>query len=108
MLRNPSSNWREGMVSGNGLQGFVTSGAPYNDTVDEFFITQVDFVALAEIRHTRYIVHRQSSVDFDSGVHRLLRYLRRRRKKARCFDNAERGAICVDFDSGVRRRNLAY
>lgn len=31
--RNPSSNWREGMVSGNGLQGFVTSGAPYNDTL---------------------------------------------------------------------------
>ena len=24
--------WREGMVSGNGLQGFITSGAPYNDT----------------------------------------------------------------------------
>lgn len=30
---NPVNNWREGMVSGNGLQGFVTSGAPYNDTL---------------------------------------------------------------------------
>lgn len=27
------SSWREGMVSGNGLQGFITSGAPYEDTL---------------------------------------------------------------------------
>lgn len=26
-------SWREGMVSGNGLQGFITSGAPYDDTL---------------------------------------------------------------------------
>ncbi|MDE6275292.1 MAG: hypothetical protein K2M75_02000, partial [Clostridia bacterium] len=30
---NTKNAWREGMVSGNGLQGFVTSGAPYNDTL---------------------------------------------------------------------------
>ena len=30
---NSTSNWREGMVSGNGLQGFITSGSPYNDTL---------------------------------------------------------------------------
>lgn len=30
---NSKNNWREGMVSGNGLQGFITSGAPYNDTL---------------------------------------------------------------------------
>lgn len=31
--KNDDSKWREGMVSGNGLQGFVTSGSPYNDTL---------------------------------------------------------------------------
>ena len=30
---NATSKWREGMVSGNGLQGFITSGSPYNDTL---------------------------------------------------------------------------
>lgn len=30
---NTANRWREGMVSGNGLQGFITSGAPYNDTL---------------------------------------------------------------------------
>ncbi len=30
--RNSTRRWREGMVSGNGLQGFVESGSPYNDT----------------------------------------------------------------------------
>lgn len=29
---NPGLEWREGMVSGNGEEGFVTSGAPYEDT----------------------------------------------------------------------------
>lgn len=29
---NRNNSWRQGMVSGNGLQGFVTSGAPYSDT----------------------------------------------------------------------------
>ncbi len=29
---NDTDSWREGMVSGNGLQGFVQSGSPYSDT----------------------------------------------------------------------------
>ena len=29
---NKNSKWRQGMVSGNGLQGFVESGSPYSDT----------------------------------------------------------------------------
>lgn len=29
---NKTKSWRQGMVSGNGLCGFVTSGAPYEDT----------------------------------------------------------------------------
>lgn len=29
---NKTDSWRQGMVSGNGLQGFVTSGDPYSDT----------------------------------------------------------------------------
>ena len=31
--KNKKSLWRQGMVSGNGLQGFVTSGSPYSDTL---------------------------------------------------------------------------
>lgn len=31
--KNKTSAWRQGMVSGNGLQGVVTSGAPYSDTL---------------------------------------------------------------------------
>ncbi|MDE7215582.1 MAG: glycoside hydrolase N-terminal domain-containing protein [Clostridia bacterium] len=30
---NGTGKWREGMVSGNGLQGFIASGSPYNDTL---------------------------------------------------------------------------
>ena len=30
---NNLETWREGMVSGNGMQGVITSGAPYNDTL---------------------------------------------------------------------------
>lgn len=30
--KNKTSRWRHGMVSGNGLQGFVESGSPYSDT----------------------------------------------------------------------------
>lgn len=30
---NGSNAWRQGMVSGNGLQGFITNGAPYEDTL---------------------------------------------------------------------------
>lgn len=29
---NKKKSWRQGMVSGNGMQGYVTSGAPYSDT----------------------------------------------------------------------------
>ena len=29
---NKTDSWRQGMVSGNGLQGLVTSGDPYSDT----------------------------------------------------------------------------
>lgn len=29
---NKDSKWRQGMVSGNGMQGFITSGSPYSDT----------------------------------------------------------------------------
>lgn len=31
--KNKTSAWREGMVSGNGLQGVITSGAPYSDSL---------------------------------------------------------------------------
>ncbi len=30
--KNKTKSWRQGMVSGNGLQGFVESGSPYSDT----------------------------------------------------------------------------
>ena len=30
--RNSTNAWRQGMVSGNGMQGFVESGDPYNDS----------------------------------------------------------------------------
>lgn len=30
--KNKTSSWRQGMVSGNGMQGFVESGSPYDDT----------------------------------------------------------------------------
>lgn len=30
---NGNTAWRDGMVSGNGLQGFITSGSPYEDTL---------------------------------------------------------------------------
>ena len=30
--QNKTNKWRQGMVSGNGLQGFVESGSPYADT----------------------------------------------------------------------------
>ena len=30
--KNKAKSWRQGMVSGNGMQGYVTSGAPYSDT----------------------------------------------------------------------------
>ena len=30
--KNKTNTWRQGMVSGNGMQGFITSGDPYSDT----------------------------------------------------------------------------
>lgn len=30
--KNKTDTWRHGMVSGNGLQGFIESGSPYSDT----------------------------------------------------------------------------
>ena len=30
---NSTDSWREGMISGNGLQGVITSGSPYSDTL---------------------------------------------------------------------------
>lgn len=30
--KNKTKSWRQGMVSGNGLQGFIESGSPYEDT----------------------------------------------------------------------------
>lgn len=31
--KNNTDIWRQGMISGNGLQGVITSGAPYSDTL---------------------------------------------------------------------------
>lgn len=31
--KNSTSSWRQGMISGNGLQGVITSGSPYNDSL---------------------------------------------------------------------------
>ena len=30
--KNSTNSWRQGMVSGNGMQGFIESGSPYSDT----------------------------------------------------------------------------
>lgn len=38
---NKTKSWREGMVSGNGLQGFVTSSSPYSDT---FIFQNIHFI----------------------------------------------------------------
>ncbi|MGN1419496.1 MAG: glycosyl hydrolase family 95 catalytic domain-containing protein [Acutalibacteraceae bacterium] len=38
---NKTSAWRQGMVSGNGLQGFVESGSPYSDT---FIFQNIHFI----------------------------------------------------------------
>lgn len=31
--KNSTDTWRQGMISGNGLQGVITSGSPYSDTL---------------------------------------------------------------------------
>lgn len=38
---NSSSKWRHGMVSGNGMQGFIESGSPYSDT---FIFQNIHFI----------------------------------------------------------------
>ncbi|MCH5316215.1 MAG: glycoside hydrolase N-terminal domain-containing protein [Eubacterium sp.] len=38
---NKDKYWRQGMVSGNGLQGFITSGSPYSDT---FIYQNIHFI----------------------------------------------------------------
>lgn len=38
---NRSSKWRHGMVSGNGMQGFIESGSPYSDT---FIFQNIHFI----------------------------------------------------------------
>lgn len=35
-ISNPGYEWREGMVSGNGENGYITSGSPYKDSKDSF------------------------------------------------------------------------
>lgn len=30
---NKTASWRQGMISGNGMQGFISSGAPYSDSL---------------------------------------------------------------------------
>lgn len=32
-IKNVTDTWRQGMISGNGLQGVITSGSPYSDTL---------------------------------------------------------------------------
>ncbi len=39
--KNDTDSWRQGMVSGNGLQGFVESGSPYSDT---FIFQNIHFI----------------------------------------------------------------
>lgn len=39
--KNKTKSWRQGMVSGNGLQGFVESGSPYSDT---FIFQNIHFI----------------------------------------------------------------
>lgn len=47
--RNKTKSWRQGMVSGNGLQGFVTSGSPYSDT---FIFQNMHFIMPNENQRT--------------------------------------------------------
>lgn len=39
--KNRENSWRQGMVSGNGMQGFITSGSPYSDT---FIFQNIHFI----------------------------------------------------------------
>ncbi|MDE5756479.1 MAG: glycoside hydrolase N-terminal domain-containing protein [Clostridia bacterium] len=72
---NNKNSWREGMVSGNGLQGFVTSGSPYEDTLiyqNIHFIlpnknARVNPISYQELDYVRQsIVNSQDIVDNQS------------------------------------------
>ena len=47
--RNTTKSWRDGMVSGNGLQGFIESGSPYSDT---FIFQNMHFIMPNENQRT--------------------------------------------------------
>lgn len=47
--KNKTDSWRQGMVSGNGLVGYVTSGSPYSDT---FIFQNMHFIMPNENRRT--------------------------------------------------------
>ena len=47
--RNKTKSWRDGMVSGNGLQGFIESGSPYSDT---FIFQNMHFIMPNENQRT--------------------------------------------------------
>ena len=47
--KNKTKSWRQGMVSGNGLQGFITSGSPYSDT---FIFQNMHFIMPNENQRT--------------------------------------------------------
>lgn len=47
--KNKTEAWRQGMVSGNGLQGFIESGSPYEDT---FIFQNMHFIMPNENRRT--------------------------------------------------------
>ena len=47
--KNKTNKWRQGMVSGNGLVGYVTSGSPYSDT---FIFQNMHFIMPNENQRT--------------------------------------------------------
>lgn len=47
--KNKTKTWRQGMVSGNGMQGFVESGSPYSDT---FIFQNMHFIMPNDIQRT--------------------------------------------------------
>ena len=47
--KNKTNRWRQGMVSGNGLVGYVTSGSPYSDT---FIFQNMHFIMPNENQRT--------------------------------------------------------
>ena len=47
--KNKTNSWRQGMVSGNGLVGYVTSGSPYSDT---FIFQNMHFIMPNENQRT--------------------------------------------------------